>query len=84
LGICTSSGTVGHSLSFGKADAALVSSADAALADAVATGLGNRVRQPEDVAGALEWVRAVPGVKHALVIIGETLGAWGEYELARI
>ncbi|MBC7324461.1 MAG: UPF0280 family protein, partial [Moorella sp. (in: Bacteria)] len=36
LGICTSSGTVGHSLSFGKADAVVVLSPSAALADAVA------------------------------------------------
>jgi uncharacterized protein len=43
LGICTSSGTVGHSLSFGRADAAVVVAADAALADAAATALGNAV-----------------------------------------
>ena len=34
LGICTSSGTVGHSFSFGKADAAMICCRDAALADA--------------------------------------------------
>lgn len=84
LGICTSSGTVGHSLSFGRADAALVVSADAAVADAVATALGNRVSSPAEVAGALEWVQTVPGVCHTLVIIGETLGAWGELELVRL
>lgn len=84
LGICTSSGTVGHSLSFGHADAALVVSADTALADAAATALGNRVSVPADVPAALEWAQTVPGVRHALVIIGETLGAWGEYELVRV
>ena len=36
---------------------------------------------PDDVPAALTWVQAVPGVRHALVIIGETLGAWGQYEL---
>lgn len=84
LGICTSSGTVGHSLSFGRADAALVVSADTALADAVATALGNRVSSPADVGGALEWVQTVREVRHALVIVGETLGAWGELELVRL
>ena len=34
MGVCTSSGTVGHSLSFGKADAAIVFSRWTALADA--------------------------------------------------
>ena len=43
LGICTSSGTVGPSISFGCADAAVVISQDVALADAAATALGNAV-----------------------------------------
>ena len=41
-GICTSSGTVGHSLSFGKADAVCVLSDSCALADAGR----NSYRQP--------------------------------------
>ena len=45
LGVCTSSGTVGHSLSFGKADAVLIFSRDAALADACATAAANRVKK---------------------------------------
>lgn len=81
LGICTSSGTVGHSLSFGKADAALVVSADTFLADAVATALGNRVKSQEDMEAALEFASAIEGVKGALVIIGDKLGAWGEIKL---
>lgn len=84
LGICTSSATVGHSLSFGKADAGMVICQDAALADALATALTNRVKCPEDVQPALDWVQTVPEVKAALVIIGETMGVWGEYELAPI
>ncbi len=40
LGICTSSGTVGPSLSFGKADAVCVLSKSGALADAAATAVG--------------------------------------------
>lgn len=82
LGICTSSATVGHSLSFGKADAGMVICQDAALADALATALTNRVKRPEDVPPALDWLQTVPEVKAALVIIGETMGVWGEYELA--
>ena len=81
LGLCTSSGTVGHSLSFGKADAALVVSADTLLADAVATALGNRVKSPEDIEAALEFASAIEGVEGALVIIGDRLGAWGDIKL---
>jgi ApbE superfamily uncharacterized protein (UPF0280 family) len=81
-GICTSSGTVGHSLSFGKADAAVIIAPDASLADACATALGNRVRTADDIEEALGFARSVPGVTGALVIIGDALGAWGSIELA--
>src|SRR4030043_2287009 len=43
LGVCTSSGTVGHSLSLGAADAVIALSHSAALADAAATAIGNKV-----------------------------------------
>ncbi len=81
LGVCTSSGTVGPSLSFGRADAACVLAPSAALADAAASGLGNRVQSPGDIAAALEWVAGVPEILGAVVIVGDKLGAWGRVEL---
>ena len=81
-GVCTSSGTVGHSLSLGQADAACVVAADTALADACATALGNRVTGPADINEALEWLGGIPGLTGALVVVGEHLGAWGRIELA--
>lgn len=80
-GICTSSGTIGHSLSFGKADAALVIHRDASVADACATALGNRVRTQDDIQSSLEHISSIPGVMGALVILGEAIGAIGEIEL---
>jgi len=77
LGICTSSGTVGPSISFGCADAATVISEDLALADAAATALGNAVH----AAGSLkECFNAVdrPGISGALLIRGEEMALWGE------
>jgi ApbE superfamily uncharacterized protein (UPF0280 family) len=53
LGVCTSSATVGHSLSFGRADAACVLAPSPALADAAATALGNRVQGLDTIAPAL-------------------------------
>lgn len=53
-GLACSSGTVGPSLSFGKADAALVLAKDAAAADAWATALGNRLRFQQDLATEVE------------------------------
>jgi ApbE superfamily uncharacterized protein (UPF0280 family) len=80
-GVCTSSGTVGHSLSFGRADAACVVAAEAALADACATELGNRVSDASAVNKALEWLEGIPGIIGGVVIVGEHLGAWGHIEL---
>ena len=82
LGIATSSGTVGPSTSFGRADSGVVMAPDTALADAVATALGNRVRAPEDMEAALEWALSVEGVRGALVILGRHLGAKGKVRLA--
>ena len=84
LGLCTSSGTVGHSLSFGKADAAIVLAKSAALADAAATALGNRAREAADVQAALDWARQVEGLLGAALVVGENLGAWGELEFVRL
>jgi len=81
LGVCTSSGTVGPSLSFGQADAATVISENAALADAAATALGNRVHSAADLEPALEAVSSIEGVLGALAIVGDRLGAWGQVEL---
>ena len=84
LGLCTSSGTVGPSLSFGRADAAIILASSAALADAAATALGNRIQTADDIERGLAFVRHVPGVLGAVAIVGESLGAWGEVELVPI
>lgn len=84
LGVCTSSGTFGHSLSFGRADAALVVSRDPALADAAATRLGNLIRSEADIENALDETLRVKGVTGALAIAGEKLGVKGEIELTTL
>jgi len=81
LGICTSSGTVGPSLSFGKADAAVILSPSAILADAVATAAGNLVQSEEDVQKAVEFAAGIEGVTGALIIKGDRLAAWGKLKL---
>jgi ApbE superfamily uncharacterized protein (UPF0280 family) len=77
IGICTSSGTVGPSISFGWADAAVVISQDVVLADAAATALGNAVT----VDGPLdECFNAIdrPGVDGAMIIRGGKMALWRE------
>ncbi|MBU2537129.1 MAG: UPF0280 family protein [Proteobacteria bacterium] len=81
IGICTSSGTVGHSLSLGKADSVTVLAKDTALADAVATMAGNAVLPGKSLDSALAKASAVPGILGVIIIRGEELGAWGEVEL---
>ncbi len=78
LAVCTSSATVGHSLSLGKADAAVAVATSGALADAAATAIGNAARGPHPVEAGLEAARAIPGLLGALIICADRLGAWGE------
>ena len=80
-GICTSAGTIGHSLSFGRADAVVVVAKDTLLADAAATALGNMVKVETDIALALDTAAKITGIEGAVVIIGEKMGAWGSINL---
>jgi len=80
FGICTSSGTVGHSLSFGRADAAVVIAEDVCLADAVATALGNAVSDENEtrLSESLAAAGEIEGVEALLAVIGKTLAVWGD------
>ena len=84
LGICTSSGTVGPSLSFGKADAVCILSKSAALADAAATAVGNLVRDKKDMESGLERAKSIEGVLGCLLILADRMGAWGNVKVARL
>jgi hypothetical protein len=81
LGVCTSSGTVGHSLSFGKADAVVVTAGSATLADAAATAICNKVSQPDDINSAIELGRNIAGLKGIVIIMGSSIGVWGDVKL---
>lgn len=84
LGICTSSGTVGHSLSFGKADAVLVLSRSGALADAAATAIGNIIKNEKDIEQGLELGKEIEGVLGILIIVGEKMGVRGDIKLMKL
>lgn len=77
LGICTSSGSVGHSISFGNADAATVISNSASLSDAAATALCNSVTDAHSVSKAFYAINHVEGIEGALVIYKDMLATWG-------
>jgi hypothetical protein len=74
FGICTSSATVGPSISFGVADAVTIFAPDPLLADAWATAVCNQIRPDDrDVLNQLD-PREVQGV---FAIMGETVVNWG-------
>ncbi|MFW9885182.1 MAG: UPF0280 family protein [Candidatus Thorarchaeota archaeon] len=77
-GVCTSSASIGHSLSLGRTDASIVFSKDVALADAAATALGNSVTEEnkDQVSHALRTAMT-EDIDGAIVIIGDTIGAAG-------
>jgi ApbE superfamily uncharacterized protein (UPF0280 family) len=81
VGICTSSGTIGHSLSFGKADACVIIAKTATLADAVATAACNRIKTKDDIKAALKFAYSIKGVHGAIAIFGNEFGSIGDIEL---
>jgi len=75
LGICTSSATVGPSVSFGTADSVTCFSRNPAKADAWATGLCN-ILTPENFEEVIKRV-AGSSVCAVYAVIGGWIGRWG-------
>ncbi len=84
MGVCTSSGTVGPSLSLGKANAVCLLSKSAALADAAATAVGNVVKEKKDIELGLETGKEIEGVIGTLIIFEQKMGVWGKIKLIQI
>jgi ApbE superfamily uncharacterized protein (UPF0280 family) len=82
LGICTSSGTVGPSLSLGVADAVIVLSPSTALADAAATAIGNHIKSADDIAVEIERAEDICGITGLVIIKDDKIGLWGKVKLA--
>jgi ApbE superfamily uncharacterized protein (UPF0280 family) len=81
LGIGTSSGTVGHSLSLGSADAVIGLSSSAALADAAATAIGNIVKNRDDIPKAIEQAHNIEGLRGGVIIVNDQMGVWGRVKI---
>jgi uncharacterized protein len=83
-GVCTSSATVGPSLSLGNADAVCIVADSALFADGLATCLGNIVQRKDDIAAAIQRGTGYPGVIGILIIMGDHLGLWGDLEVLEV
>ena len=81
LGVCTSSGTVGHSFSAGCADAVCVLARSTPRADAGATALANLLQGPDDIDRILEFARNDQSILGLLAAHGDRLGVWGDVEI---
>ncbi|MBN1855862.1 MAG: UPF0280 family protein [Dehalococcoidia bacterium] len=84
LGICTSAGSFGHSLSFGRADACTVLARSAAVADALATSFCNRIRSSDDLATILDPAHLPPEMLGILATIDGHVGMQGSIQLVPI
>ncbi len=83
IAVCTSSGKIGHSISFGYADAATVIGSDACISDAFATALGNYIQESYgriEVQEALEefWGKSKDYIKGAIVVKEDIIGFVGD------
>lgn len=78
VGICSSSRTVGPSVSLGASSISTVFSDDVVLADCCATALGNRVTDEGSLQGALERIGALPGVRGCMACCGDRVAMYGD------
>jgi ApbE superfamily uncharacterized protein (UPF0280 family) len=84
LGVCTSAGTVGHSLSLGRADACIVLSPCTALADAAATALGNLIQEASDIPQVTDFASRTEGIRGVVVIKDDQMGIWGQVKVVPV
>ena len=86
VSICSSSATIGHSLSLGSGDLVAVRAASGALADCAATALCNRLKGARDLDEVLAQAKglAAAGLQGVFAQIGPKVAAWGDVELVAL
>jgi len=82
VGICTSSGTVGHSISLGKADSVTVFADEASIADALATSIANEAKgdiEQDAVQNCLDRADDFKSYfRGVMIVVGESAGTIGK------
>lgn len=82
VSICTSSGRVGHSLSFGKADACMIACRSGAMADAYATAFCNMVKSKDMVRKITEKALQKADILSVVIIMDDSVGLGGQLEFS--
>lgn len=78
IAVCSSSSSLGHSFSMGDCDLVTVFSPNAALADACATAVCNRIVSPETLETSVEEAIRISGISGVLAIKGERIAMAGK------
>jgi ApbE superfamily uncharacterized protein (UPF0280 family) len=81
LSVCCSSGTVGHSFSFGNADAAVIACRSGAQADAYATASCNAVKNASMVSEVTQLFLLKPEIISVVIIKDDKVGIGGKLEV---
>jgi uncharacterized protein len=81
LSVCCSSGTVGHSLSFGNADAAVIACRSGAKADAYATACCNAVKSASMVREVTQLFLQKSDIVSVIIIKDDKVGIGGKLEV---
>ena len=81
LGICTSSGTVGPSLSLGRADAVMIVCKDVMLADSYATAMANCIQSINDLQPVIDRISNTPDILGAIAVKDDRMAICGQFEL---
>ncbi len=81
LAVCCSSGTIGHSFSFGKADACMIACRSGARADAYATAFCNKVKDNRMISEITEMALKLPDVLSVVIIKDDKVGVGGAVKI---
>ncbi|MFH0956447.1 MAG: UPF0280 family protein [Candidatus Aenigmatarchaeota archaeon] len=82
LSVCSSSSTMGHSLSFGDCDLVTIAAKSAALADSLATATCNRIKKESDMESALSFAVS-KGARTALAVKDDKVTIAGDASILR-
>lgn len=79
-GLCSSSGSFGHSLSMGSSDLVVVLAKSTISADGAATSIANNIRGPEDISKTISSYKNIKDITGILIVKDDKLGVWGNIE----